>query len=192
MGGSGRSALLAGTVSMKQRSSFDWHFSGCVFPPGKSRRIPIDPIFAEFEGDPEILEERRFTLRQIAPRANDGFIYEYDFGDSWQHKVTVEQILPPATRPSRRRGGPAQGADGQGRMRWMSAALPWRHSRGRGRRPRGAGQAGGRSAVDHLDQRQAVGRGAVAGALGGGGGGEEAVEFGLGDAAGGDGDGGAG
>ena len=32
--------------------------------------------FAEFEGDQEILEERKFTLRQIAPREQDAFGYE--------------------------------------------------------------------------------------------------------------------
>jgi len=51
--------------------------------------------FAEYEGDPEILEAREFTLRQIAPRAQDTFGYEYDFGDSWEHAITVDKILPP-------------------------------------------------------------------------------------------------
>jgi hypothetical protein len=49
---------------------------------------------AEFADDPEILEERTFTLRQIAPREGDVFRYEYDFGDSWEHEITVEKILP--------------------------------------------------------------------------------------------------
>src|SRR6185436_1598839 len=51
--------------------------------------------FAEYEGDPEILEARKFTLRQIAPGAQHAFGYEYDFGDSWEHEITVEKILPP-------------------------------------------------------------------------------------------------
>jgi hypothetical protein len=51
--------------------------------------------FAEYEGDPEILEERKFTLQQIAPRERDAFGYEYDFGDSWEHQITVEKIRPP-------------------------------------------------------------------------------------------------
>jgi hypothetical protein len=50
--------------------------------------------FAEYEDDPEILEERKFTLRQIAPNQNNVFGYEYDFGDSWEHEITVERILP--------------------------------------------------------------------------------------------------
>jgi hypothetical protein len=51
--------------------------------------------FAEYEGDPEILDESKVTLRQLAPRAKDTLGYEYDFGDSWEHRITVEKILPP-------------------------------------------------------------------------------------------------
>ncbi|MBM3840463.1 MAG: plasmid pRiA4b ORF-3 family protein [Verrucomicrobia bacterium] len=51
--------------------------------------------FAEFEGDPETQEERKSTLQQIAPHAQDAFGYEYDFGDSWEHEIVVEKILPP-------------------------------------------------------------------------------------------------
>ena len=55
---------------------------------------------AEFEDDLPILEERTFTLRQIAPREQDAFRYEYDFGDSWEHEITVEKILPNMTASS--------------------------------------------------------------------------------------------
>jgi len=51
--------------------------------------------FAEYEGDPEILDESKITLQQLAPRAKDTLGYEYDFGDSWEHQITVEKILPP-------------------------------------------------------------------------------------------------
>jgi hypothetical protein len=51
--------------------------------------------FAEYEGDPEILDESKVTLQQLAPRAKDTLAYEYDFGDSWEHRITVEKILPP-------------------------------------------------------------------------------------------------
>ena len=51
---------------------------------------------AEYEDDPEILEERQFTLRQIAPSEQDSFGYEYDFGDCWEHTIMVEKLLPPA------------------------------------------------------------------------------------------------
>jgi len=51
--------------------------------------------FAEDEGDPEILDESKVMLQQLAPRAKDTLDYEYDFGDSWEHRITVEKILPP-------------------------------------------------------------------------------------------------
>jgi hypothetical protein len=51
--------------------------------------------FAEYEGDPEILDESKVTLQQLAPRAKNTLGYEYDFGDSWEHRITVEKILPP-------------------------------------------------------------------------------------------------
>lgn len=53
---------------------------------------------AEFEDDLEILEAREFTLQQIAPHEQDVFIYDYDFGDSWEHTITVDKILPPNAR----------------------------------------------------------------------------------------------
>jgi hypothetical protein len=45
--------------------------------------------------DPETLSEKRFTLADLAPEAKSKFIYEYDFGDSWEHEVRVEKVLPP-------------------------------------------------------------------------------------------------
>jgi len=66
-----------------------------AFQVGGDRYSDTRHHFAEFEGDPEILEERKFSLRQIAPRELDAFGYEYDFGDSWEHEIMVEKILPP-------------------------------------------------------------------------------------------------
>lgn len=50
---------------------------------------------AEFVGDPEILEERKAVLQDVVSDAQTVFGYEYDFGDSWEHEVVVEKILPP-------------------------------------------------------------------------------------------------
>lgn len=38
--------------------------------------------------------DRSVTLAAVAPTLKRRFIYEYDFGDSWQHEVVVENILP--------------------------------------------------------------------------------------------------
>jgi hypothetical protein len=43
----------------------------------------------------EMRDERKVKLNQIAPREKSKFIYEYDFGDSWEHELLVEKILPP-------------------------------------------------------------------------------------------------
>jgi len=43
----------------------------------------------------EVLDERKYTLAQIAPTLRQKFQYEYDFGDGWRHDVLVEKILAP-------------------------------------------------------------------------------------------------
>jgi len=55
-----------------------------------------DPSFElnAFEDDPEVLDENRVVLMKVAPNEGDVLMYEYDFGDSWHHRVTVEKILP--------------------------------------------------------------------------------------------------
>jgi hypothetical protein len=44
--------------------------------------------------DPDDYDERRYTLDDIAPCEKDWFVYEYDFGDGWEHEVLVESHLP--------------------------------------------------------------------------------------------------
>lgn len=46
-------------------------------------------------GQPPDYNETKATLMQIAPDQGMQFVYEYDFGDSWEHEITVEKILPP-------------------------------------------------------------------------------------------------
>ena len=58
-------------------------------------RVCSDPAFnldQDGEGQP-ILDENKVTLMKVAPRQKDVFLYEYDFGDSWNHRVTVKKIL---------------------------------------------------------------------------------------------------
>lgn len=52
-----------------------------------------DPGFAGMGS--ETLNETRYTVADLAPAAKRKFIYEYDFGDGWQHEVVTERILPP-------------------------------------------------------------------------------------------------
>ena len=45
-------------------------------------------------GDEPDRDEGKATLGQVAPRERAQFGYEYDFGDSWEHEITVEKTLP--------------------------------------------------------------------------------------------------
>ncbi|MFQ5597435.1 MAG: plasmid pRiA4b ORF-3 family protein [Nitrospiria bacterium] len=48
-----------------------------------------DPEF----GFSEVLDESRYKLSQLLKNEKDSIIYEYDFGDGWEHKITLEKIL---------------------------------------------------------------------------------------------------
>jgi len=54
-----------------------------------------DPEFGMNDlGDaPRVRNEHKTLLSDVAPRAGKVLIYEYDFGDSWTHRVKVEKIL---------------------------------------------------------------------------------------------------
>jgi hypothetical protein len=53
-------------------------------------------IFAEPSPDDDfpITDYRSVQLNQIAPAVADRLVYLYDFGDSWEHDIVVEEILP--------------------------------------------------------------------------------------------------
>lgn len=41
-----------------------------------------------------VIDERKYLLGIIAPVEKTTFIYQYDFGDNWEHEILVEKILP--------------------------------------------------------------------------------------------------
>lgn len=51
-------------------------------------------------GGPALLDERKYTVADIAPRARDIFGYIYDFGDAWVHRLRVKKVQAP--EPGRR------------------------------------------------------------------------------------------
>jgi hypothetical protein len=59
--------------------------------------VLFGPAGAEDEdwGMEPIEDEEKFTLQELADRIAPHFDYTYDFGDDWQHRITVEKILPP-------------------------------------------------------------------------------------------------
>jgi hypothetical protein len=52
-----------------------------------------DPADDEF-GDLGTKNETRYRLNQLGLHEKSKFSYEYDFGDSWDHTILVEKILP--------------------------------------------------------------------------------------------------
>jgi tetratricopeptide (TPR) repeat protein len=50
-----------------------------------------DPEFDCFD---ETFNEKKFKLKDVAKSEKQRFAFEYDFGDGWEHEVTVEKILP--------------------------------------------------------------------------------------------------
>ena len=47
--------------------------------------------------DPELgfIDERRVSLGQLIGGVGDQLLYTYDFGDDWEHEITVEELLDP-------------------------------------------------------------------------------------------------
>ena len=55
---------------------------------------PPDPEDADW--DMEIEDEEKLSISQVAKTGRTGrIIYEYDFGDSWQHEIVLEKVLEP-------------------------------------------------------------------------------------------------
>lgn len=58
---------------------------------------PKDGLAELFGSDSQRHDERKFRLCDLLHAPEDWLIYEYDFGDGWQHDVFVEKLLPGTT-----------------------------------------------------------------------------------------------
>jgi hypothetical protein len=47
--------------------------------------------------DLHILDEQKYTLGRVLGESVREFIYEYDFGDSWRHRIKVKPVPQPNT-----------------------------------------------------------------------------------------------
>ena len=69
------------------------------FVHASSRRDRDAEHFASMDypdaGEMGELDEADVRLDELAHSAGDKFLYLYDFGDSWWHRVTVEKVLEP-------------------------------------------------------------------------------------------------
>jgi hypothetical protein len=44
--------------------------------------------------DIDAIDERTVYLKDVISHPKENFVYEYDFGDGWEHKIVLEKILP--------------------------------------------------------------------------------------------------
>lgn len=99
----------------------DSHLHHFVMGPGKLHRA-VDPFLTPFdvdEGDVGTLETD-VRLDQVLAKAGHRLHYEYDFGDGWQHTITLEQVeawadgMPDAVCVAGRRACPPEDCGGIG------------------------------------------------------------------------------
>ena len=51
------------------------------------------PEFELGEWDLDVKNEKRIKLQALGLRPTERFVYEYDFGDSWDHEIVIEKVL---------------------------------------------------------------------------------------------------
>ncbi|MEB2287951.1 MAG: plasmid pRiA4b ORF-3 family protein [Anaerolineae bacterium] len=94
-----RRVLVPGDITLGElhdviQAVMDWdnsHLHQFTFPD----RYYSDPFFGLDERVGNVGDENRVILSRIVPGEKFKFMYEYDFGDSWEHIILVEKILPP-------------------------------------------------------------------------------------------------
>ena len=83
-----------------------------------SRRFGKPHIDDGFVFPSEAADEAKVSLQEVARRKGAKLLYVYDFGDTWEHEILVEDVLPadPGTRYPRcldgRRAAPPEDCGG--------------------------------------------------------------------------------
>jgi hypothetical protein len=115
-----RSDLTLDQMHQVLQLSFGWMDSHLhEFQVGGYNGTAYGPVGPEFDfGDPMPLDESAVEIGELLAAEKDAITYVYDFGDDWQHTVTLEKVLPhdggvPAVRCTGGRGaGPAEDCGG--------------------------------------------------------------------------------
>jgi len=115
-----RSDLTLDQLHQVLQLSFGWMDSHLhEFQVGGYDGTFYGPVGPEFDfGDPMPEDESAVEVGELLAAEKDAITYVYDFGDNWQHTVTLEKVLPydggvPAVRCTGGRGaGPAEDSGG--------------------------------------------------------------------------------
>jgi len=115
-----RSDLTLDQLHQVLQLSFGWMDSHLhEFQVGGYGGTAYGPVGPEFDfGDPMPIDESAVEIGELLSAEKDAITYVYDFGDDWQHTVTLEKVLPydggvPAVRCTGGRGaGPAEDSGG--------------------------------------------------------------------------------
>ena len=84
--------------------------------------------FDEAEGDAEGVPEAQVRLDEVLAEERDSLAYAYDYGDGWEHLITLEAVLaktdntPRAVCTGGERDGPAEDCGGPGSYELIVAA----------------------------------------------------------------------
>src|SRR5687767_6501222 len=70
--------------------AFDWH-SNHLYEYNESGRIFGNPDLLE---DSEVESDRDILITDVMKKKGDSIQYNYDFGDDWSFKITLEDSLP--------------------------------------------------------------------------------------------------
>jgi hypothetical protein len=91
--------LVPGNMSLAElhaivQASFDWQDCHLhQFRIGSQRYGPRE--MGEMDDDDHWLDEKKAWLGDVLRKVGDKALYTYDFGDSWEHSITVEKVLAP-------------------------------------------------------------------------------------------------
>jgi len=109
-------AATLGQVHHVIQMAFGWEDSHLHdFEAGGQRYSRPEFGLEAFQG--RVHDEDKATLAAVAPGVGSRLRYTYDFGDSWEHELVVEKVLPPDGVPNAvcvagRRAGPPEDSGG--------------------------------------------------------------------------------
>lgn len=97
------SSFTFSELSLVIQNSFGWigYHLYLFSPSGWGSRPTIEKPHAEREG----LDASKTPLTAFLKKEGQKLIYIYDFGDSWEHKIVVEKIIPESDRKVQILGG---------------------------------------------------------------------------------------